>query len=103
MVVRNSTKKRSYAFNYLFLLFISRQKELDYDSVRTRIRKELIISSERFLSDEGCVNVFKYLHRYAAKKVVIIGGSHSAFACAELLLRGPKLYTTDEIEDYPWS
>ncbi|EAR87267.2 hypothetical protein TTHERM_00053830 (macronuclear) [Tetrahymena thermophila SB210] len=75
------------------------QNNLDFDILRQKYSKIQQISSEYFLKDKGCVEVFKQLNKFQQnKKVVIIGDSYNAFACAYLLLNGPKLYQYDELD-----
>lgn len=57
------------------------------------------VSSGSFLQDHKCVDVFRHLNKFQKKRVVIIGSSHDAFAAADLLLNGPKMFVKDEMED----
>lgn len=51
------------------------------------------------MSDKGFTNSMISMRNRKNKngnKLLIFGGSHSAFACANLLLKGPCLYTQAE-------
>ncbi|KAL4470702.1 hypothetical protein ABPG72_016707 [Tetrahymena utriculariae] len=76
------------------------QNSLDFDILRQKYSKIQQINSEYFSQDKGCVQIFKHLNKFQEnkKKVVIIGDSYNAFACAQLLLNGPKLYQYDELD-----
>lgn len=48
-----------------------------------------VISSDLFLKSQTFISEVEKLNQLAKGKVVIIGGSHSGFSCAWLLLNGP--------------
>ena len=56
------------------------------------INPERIIASDEFLRREGYLKHIYSLNASRSKKVVIIGGSHSGFSCAWMLLNGPSTY-----------
>ena len=51
-----------------------------------------VIASDDFLRNEGFINSIQMLNQKPKKKIVIIGGSHSGFSCAWMLLNGPAAY-----------
>lgn len=53
---------------------------------------EKVITSDDLLRSQGFQNSIKYLNERKQKKVVILGGSHSGFSCAWMLLNGPAAY-----------
>lgn len=54
-------------------------------------RKDRVILSDNFLKKQHFFKFVKEI-KQNAKKVVIIGGSHSGFSCAWMLLNGPANY-----------
>jgi hypothetical protein len=52
-------------------------------------RKDRIITSDLFLQQEGYMRVIRKIKKDKGKRVVIIGGSHSGFSAAWMLLHGP--------------
>lgn len=55
---------------------------------------EKVIPSDSFLKREGYLGAIERLREIKTRspKVVIIGGSHSGFSCAWLLVKGPAMY-----------
>ena len=53
---------------------------------------ERLIPSDNFLKKEAYLEWVDKLKRVKRPKVVIIGGSHSGFSCAWLLLNGPAMF-----------
>jgi hypothetical protein len=51
-----------------------------------------VIPSDTFLRSEGYLSSIKAINEQKIKKVVILGGSHSGFSCAWMLLNGPAAY-----------
>jgi hypothetical protein len=51
-----------------------------------------VIASDAFLRHEGFTSSIRQLNQRPSKKIVIIGGSHSGFSCAWMLLNGPAAY-----------
>jgi hypothetical protein len=47
-----------------------------------------VVTSDYFLKKEGFTEQMKYLKSLKKRKIVIVGGSHSGFSCAWLLLKG---------------
>lgn len=56
------------------------------------ISPERVIASDEFLRRDGYLKHINNLYSSRTKKVVIIGGSHSGFSCAWMLLNGPSTY-----------
>lgn len=52
-------------------------------------RKDRVILSDTFLKRSRVLEHFRFIQDKKVKKVVIIGGSHSGFSAAWLLLNGP--------------
>ena len=52
-------------------------------------KRDKIITSDYFLRKEGFLNVIKRIKNENLKNIVIIGGSHSGFSSAWLLMNGP--------------
>lgn len=51
-----------------------------------------VIASDDFLRSEVFQSSISSLNTKPSKKIVIIGGSHSGFSCAWMLLNGPAAY-----------
>ena len=51
-----------------------------------------MIASDSFLKKEAYLDWINRLKRVTRPKVVIIGGSHSGFSCAWMLLHGPAMF-----------
>lgn len=51
-----------------------------------------VIASDSFLRSEGYLSCMAALKDKTRRKIVIIGGSHSGFSCAWMLLNGPATY-----------
>ena len=62
---------------------------------------ENLIPSDSFLKKEVYLAQMRRLKGTAHPKVVIIGGSHSGFSCAHLLLHGPASISPDVTIDRP--
>lgn len=45
--------------------------------------------SDNFLQRQGFNDIIQVIHQKKIKKIVIIGGSHSGFSAAWMLLNGP--------------
>lgn len=56
------------------------------------VDKEKVMASDDFLRSEGYHRGLSLLKDKKKKRVVIIGGSHSGFSCAWMLLNGPAAY-----------
>ena len=52
-------------------------------------RKEDVILSDYFLQRAGYIETMRRIKQENKKKIVIIGGSHSGFSAAFMLLNGP--------------
>jgi hypothetical protein len=55
-------------------------------------RKERVILGDYFLRKEQYFPIMKKIKEEKLKNIVIIGGSHSGFSCAWMLLHGPATY-----------
>jgi hypothetical protein len=51
-----------------------------------------VVSSDEFLRSWVYLQRIKELKQKKTRKIVIIGGSHSGFSCAWMLLNGPATY-----------
>lgn len=51
-----------------------------------------VVSSDEFLRSQTYLKSMKDLKGKPKRKIVIIGGSHSGFSCAWMLLNGPATY-----------
>ena len=51
-----------------------------------------VIASDTFLRSQGFISTLNQIKEKKLKKIVIIGGSHSGFSCAWMLLNGPATY-----------
>ena len=59
------------------------------------LQPDKLLPSDSFLQRSVFVQTVQKLRALKRKpKVVIIGGSHSGFSCAWLLLNGPAMYNT---------
>ena len=57
------------------------------------LNAEKVIASDEFLRSECYLRQMKSLaEKRSSRKVVIIGGSHSGFSCAWMLINGPAAY-----------
>lgn len=56
------------------------------------IDPEKVIPSDAFLRKECFTNTIRNIREKNLKKIVIIGGSHSGFSSAWMLLNGPATY-----------
>ena len=63
--------------------------------------EETLIPSDSFLKKEVYLAQMRRLKGSPHPKVVIIGGSHSGFSCAHLLLHGPATISPDVTIDKP--
>lgn len=54
--------------------------------------RERVLASDYFLRSEGYAKGLSIIQESRKKRVVIIGGSHSGFSCAWMLLNGPATY-----------
>jgi len=54
--------------------------------------KPRVILSDDFLKIGTYMKVMKLIVEKKLKKIVIVGGSHSGFSCAWLILNGPASY-----------
>ena len=54
-----------------------------------KMRKDRIITSDYFLRKEGYLATMRKIKTEGLKRIVIIGGSHSGFSCAWMMLKGP--------------
>lgn len=57
-----------------------------------KVNPKTVISSDEFLRSEGYKRCVSSLKKKQGKRIVIIGGSHSGFSCAWMLLNGPAAY-----------
>lgn len=68
---------------------------------------ERVMASDEFLRCEGFTSSIKCISQNKLKKIVIIGGSHSGFSCAWMLLNGPAAYYSNNagihIEKEPYA
>ena len=55
-------------------------------------RKDRLILTDQFLKRENYKEVVDRINKDQLKNIVIVGGSHSAFSTAWLLLNGPATY-----------
>lgn len=55
-------------------------------------REERLLLSDEFLSRHHFLRLLKVIKDSGAKTITIVGGSHSGFSCAWLLLNGPATY-----------
>jgi hydroxymethylpyrimidine/phosphomethylpyrimidine kinase len=60
--------------------------------MKTPENKEKVIISDHFLKREVYKNVMTKIKEKNLKNIVIIGGSHSGYSCAWMLLNGPSCY-----------
>jgi hypothetical protein len=51
--------------------------------------KQKVLTSDYFLQKEGFLHTMKRFQTEPIKKIVIIGGSHSGFSAAWMMLNGP--------------
>jgi lysine/ornithine N-monooxygenase len=51
-----------------------------------------VVASDEFLRSDVFQGSIATLNKKQTKKIVIIGGSHSGFSCAWMLLNGPAAY-----------
>jgi hypothetical protein len=56
------------------------------------LSSEQAMASDYLLGPDGYKETMKKIRKQNLKKVVIIGGSHSGFSCAWMLLNGPSAY-----------
>ena len=63
-----------------------------YPSLNTPEMKPRVILSDDFLKIGTYMKVMKLIVEKKLKKIVIVGGSHSGFSCAWLILNGPASY-----------
>ena len=54
-----------------------------------QLKKDNVILADRFLKRQGFNQIIEKINAEKIKKVVIIGGSHSGFSAAWMLLNGP--------------
>lgn len=52
-------------------------------------RKDRVMLSDQFLKRKDFGSIINFINEKKIKKVVIVGGSHSGFSAAWLLLNGP--------------
>ena len=55
-------------------------------------RQDRVVLSDQFLRKDGYLETMKLINQNKFKKIVIIGGSHSGFSVAWLMLNGPATY-----------
>lgn len=55
-------------------------------------RHDRLIMSDEFLSKHHFFRHIDHIKKTGAKRITIIGGSHSGFSCAWMLLNGPATY-----------
>ena len=60
--------------------------------MKTPSNKEKVIISDHFLKRDVYKSVMTKIVENKLKKIVIIGGSHSGYSCAWLMLNGPSSY-----------
>lgn len=56
------------------------------------VEPQKVLVSDEFLRREVYCATMKQIKQKKMKKIVIIGGSHSGFSCAWMLLNGPAMY-----------
>jgi len=52
-------------------------------------RKDRVLLSDQFLKHKNLKDIFNRINEKKIKNIVIVGGSHSGFSAAWLLLNGP--------------
>ncbi len=74
------------------------RKNSAFDRI-TQDPEKLVLSSQQFIMEKGYLKALRFLKnvKRSQQQVAIIGGSHSAFACAHLLLHGAKVFSRNEI------
>lgn len=55
-------------------------------------RRQRVILSDDFLKIDKYKEIMKMICEEGLSKIVIVGGSHSGFSCAWLILNGPASY-----------
>ena len=60
--------------------------------MNNKATRERVILSDDFLKIDKYKEVMKTICEKKYKNIVIIGGSHSGFSCAWLILNGPASY-----------
>ena len=53
------------------------------------LKREKVLLSDYFLKTEGFLATMKRIKEHKIKKIVILGGSHSGFSAAWMLINGP--------------
>lgn len=54
-----------------------------------QLQRDRVMLADRFLQRQGFDQIVDKINKNKIKKVVIIGGSHSGFSAAWMLLHGP--------------
>jgi hypothetical protein len=57
---------------------------------------EKYLDSDHFLQDPGYCKVYQTLKHFEKKRIIILGANRSAFACANLLLKGFEYHEVRE-------
>jgi hypothetical protein len=91
------TSSSSLIIKTKFLVLASGAKQKFDQKIKTEllnlVNQKDFYHSDYLLQENGYLNILNNLNNkeksYISKKIVIIGGSHSAFSCAWLLLNGP--------------
>ena len=60
-------------------------------------RKESVMLTSQFLKKEFFKPTMEKINEKKIKNIVIIGGSHSGFSCAWMMLNGPATYNRNNI------
>lgn len=88
-IVKNSIKKILRAKIVIMACGAEMKLNLELRSNLLKyIPEDKIILSDNFLQEDSFIRLYNFLKSRRTKKVVIIGGSHSGFSCAWLLLNG---------------
>ena len=60
-------------------------------------KRDRVILTDQFLKKEKYKEVMGRINREQLKNIVIVGGSHSAFSTAWLLVNGPATYKSNNV------